>query len=305
MPGRLPPLYPLRAFEATARTGSVTAAAQELNVTHSAVSHQLRTLESHLQVQLFARSGRRLKLTSQGAALLPDLTAAFERMAWATSRLDRPVMSGELRIGCVAAVLTYWLLPRLDAFAGRYPDIRLYLDTARTPEGLYRSAHDVAILYGDGTWKDLWVTRWSTVQLFPVANPTLLHTTPIRSVRDLAEHRLLFAGDHREWQSWLVEAGAPQLTTGRSATLSDAYLTTQAALLGQGVALGDSITSQPLLENGSLVAPFTRKVAAPEQMYLACRNESRDNPLVRAFMDWAMEAIGGAVFQAVFSDRKS
>lgn len=291
MAGKLPPLNPLRAFESAARTGSVSKAAHELNVTHSAISHQIRALEDYLQVRLFKRSGRSLVLTSQGAALRPELTSAFEQIAAAANRLDHPVMSGKLRIGCTPAVLTYWLMPRLDAFSRLYPEIELHLDAATGPEGLYGTTHDVSLLYGDGSWKNLWVKRWSDVELFPVASPTLLNSNPLRNLRDLKKHRLLFAGDHREWQSWLSDAEALNILKSRRFTMSDAYLTTQAALLGQGIALGDTITSQPLLEQGTLTAPFSRKVPAAFQMYIVCRMENQPAPTVRAFIDWVFDAL--------------
>ncbi|WP_295808802.1 LysR substrate-binding domain-containing protein [uncultured Nitratireductor sp.] len=293
MLGRLPPLYPLRAFEATARTGSVTAAARELNITHSAVSHQLRSLENYLQVQLFRRSGRGLLLTSEGAALLPEVTFAFEKIISAAAGLERPVMTGELRIGCVPGILNYWLMPRLDDFARTYPELRLRIDAATGPEAIYRSTLDVAILYGDGAWTDLWVKRWNDVYLFPVASPILLNSKPLRSLRDLSKHRLLFAGDHREWQSWLSDADGLSLMKCQKITMSDAYLTTQAAVLGQGVALGDTITSEPLLENGSLIAPFSRKVSGTQRMYVVCRMGGMEDRTVRAFIDWVFASRAG------------
>ena len=117
---RLPPLNPLRAFEATARHGSLTLAAGELNVTHGAVSHQVRTLELMLKVKLFQRVGRRLKLTPNGAELLPAVSSAFDGIAAATARVTRPATSGELAVSCVPAVLSLWLIPRLGGFMAQY-----------------------------------------------------------------------------------------------------------------------------------------------------------------------------------------
>ena len=126
MSSRLPPLNPLRAFEATARRGSVSAAARELNVTHGAISHQIRALELSFNAALFERGGKRLKLTSQGALLLPAVTHAFEGIAAATAAMTRPTTSGELRIVCVPALLSFWMIPRLhqftEAVSGRSAD---------------------------------------------------------------------------------------------------------------------------------------------------------------------------------------
>ena len=124
---RLPPLNPLRAFEATARRGSVSAAARELNVTHGAVSHQIRALELSFNAPLFEWGGKRLKLTPQGALLLPAVTHAFAEIAAATAAMTRPATSGELTVTCVPALLSFWMIPRLHLFTEQFPDVQLRL----------------------------------------------------------------------------------------------------------------------------------------------------------------------------------
>src|SRR5262245_13628694 len=136
MARRLPPLNPLRAFEATARHGSLTKAAAELSVTHGAVSHQLRALEATLKVRLFERAGQRLKLTPQGAELLPAVANAFEGIASATERLTRPTSAGSLTVTCVQALLSLWLIPRLGSFTAQYPNIRLKLVASNDPANI-------------------------------------------------------------------------------------------------------------------------------------------------------------------------
>ena len=114
---RLPPL-PLRAFEATARHGSLTKAAGELNVTHGAISHQIRALEQSLKVKLFDRAGQKLKLSPHGAELLPAVSSAFDGIAAATQRMTRPCSSGALSVSCVPALLSLWLIPARSAWTG-------------------------------------------------------------------------------------------------------------------------------------------------------------------------------------------
>jgi LysR family glycine cleavage system transcriptional activator len=203
MKKRLPPLNPLRAFEATARHRSLTLAAAELNVTHGAVSHQLRTLELTLRVKLFQRVGRRLKLTPNGAELLPAVSSAFDGIAAATARLTRPATSGELTVSCVPAVLSLWLIPRLRGFAAQYPDVRLRLIGSNDRSDLRSPDVDVCFHYNDGDWRDCWYKKWSDVLLFPVVSPTLINERPIRTTRDLAGHVLLHGDDGREWRVWL------------------------------------------------------------------------------------------------------
>ncbi|MCS4503353.1 LysR substrate-binding domain-containing protein [Arhodomonas aquaeolei] len=295
MPSRLPPLNPLRAFEATARRGSVSEAARELNVTHGAVSHQLRALESSLDVQLFERKAQRLKLTAQGARLLPSVSSAFEEIATAMAEIRRPSTRGDLSVSCTPALLSFWLLPRIREFNEQFPDVRLTLTSSNDPQNVHSPEHDVCILYGDGNLTDCWVRLWSNLELFPVVSPTLLNSRPLRTPRDLEQHVMLHIADHREWHAWLCALDAPDLA-GRCTHhfLSDARLGLEAAVLGHGVALGDTMTASGLLSRGVLVRPFDRSVPAVDSFYVACRSEARAAPIVKVFIDWLYAARDGS-----------
>lgn len=294
MPHRLPPLNPLRAFEATARQGSLTRAAAELNVTHGAVSHQIRALEAALNVKLFDRVGQRLKLTAHGADLLPAVAQAFEGIATATARLSRSTTAGTLSVLCVPALLSFWLMPRLGSFLAQYPDVRLRLDASRASAPPLAPEVDVAILYGDGNWPDHWVRLWATFDLFPVVSPTLMNTRPLRTVRDIASHLILHADEGREWHSWLSRADALDLFRGPQHHLCDARLALEAAVQGHGVALGDSITAANLLARGQLVTPFTLGVPAPDAYYVVCRRDARSASNVQVFIDWLYATLAEA-----------
>ncbi len=290
-PGRLPPLNPLRAFEATARHGSVTAAARELNVTHGAISHQIKALEAILDVQLFERGAQRLKLSPQGALLLPTVSKAFEDIATTTALIKRPTTSGELTVTCVPALLSLWLIPRMNQFTEQYPDIRLTLIASNESSHLFSADVDVCVLYGHGNWTDCWTRLWTTLKLFPVASPTLLNMRPLRSVRDLRNHVLLHGDDGREWNTWLAAADATEHARGAQHFMSDARLSTEAALYGQGVALGDTITASNLIAKGELIVPFDLTVPANDAFYVACRNEVRNAPIVKVFIDWLFASL--------------
>ncbi|MCZ4091775.1 LysR substrate-binding domain-containing protein [Sinorhizobium psoraleae] len=291
MSSRLPPLNPLRAFEATARRGSVSAAARELNVTHGAISHQIRALELSFNATLFERGGKRLRLTPQGALLLPAVTHAFAEIAAATAAMTRPATSGELRITCVPALLSFWMIPRLHQFTEQFPDVRLTLIASNDAAHLHSPDVDVCLLYGDGNWNDCWAKLWSRLELFPVVSPTLLNMRPLRSVRDLRDHVMLHGDDGREWNTWLAAADAIDLQRGRQHFMSDARLSTEAALHNQGVALGDTITAGSLIARGELIAPFDLTVPANDAFFVACRNEIRAAPIVRVFIDWLFAAL--------------
>ncbi|WEX76737.1 LysR substrate-binding domain-containing protein [Sinorhizobium numidicum] len=291
MSSRLPPLNPLRAFEATARRGSVSAAARELNVTHGAVSHQIRALELSFNATLFERGGKRLRLTPQGALLLPAVTHAFAEIAAATAAMTRPATSGELRITCVPALLSFWMIPRLHQFTEQFPDVQLTLIASNDEAHLHSPDVDICLLYGDGNWSGCWAKLWSRLELFPVVSPTLLNMRPLRSIRDLRDHVMLHGDDGREWNTWLTAADATDLQRGRQHFMSDARLSTEAALHNQGVALGDTITAGSLIARGELIAPFDLTVPANDAFFVACRNEVRAAPIVRVFIDWLFAAL--------------
>ncbi|MBW8444534.1 MAG: transcriptional regulator GcvA [Arenimonas sp.] len=291
MTNRLPPLNPLRAFEAAARRGSISAAARELNVTHGAVSHQIKTLEETLKAALFERGGKRLKLTPQGALLLPAVSSAFDGIAAATALMNRPSTSGRLRISCVPALLSLWLIPRMNSFSEQYPEISLTLTSSNDADLIHSPDIDVAILYGHGGWRDCWTRQWSTLQLFPVVSPSLLNARPLRSIRDLRDHVLLHGDDGREWNTWLAAADQLDMPRGREHFMSDARLSTEAARHGQGVALGDSITASSLIAAGELIIPFDLSVPASDAFYVATRNEMRAAPIVRVFIDWLFSTL--------------
>lgn len=284
---RLPPLKALRVFEATARQGSMTRAAQELNVTHSAISHQISTLEAALGLKVFDRVGRRLKLTDAGNELLPTVTAAFEGITAATARMARPVNSGNLSISGMPALLSFWVIPRLSKFTARFPGIQLTFDTASETDLHRAGSADVHIVYGEHEdWSGYWFKRLSNLALFPVVSPQLMNSMPIRTVADLMKHVVLHSDGGREWRQWLAAADALSLPFSKQHYLGDARLALEAAIHGHGAAMADSITCGGLLARGQLVAPFRTSVPAADGFYIACRNDIRDLPIVASFIDW-------------------
>jgi LysR family glycine cleavage system transcriptional activator len=283
---RLPPLNPLRAFEATARSGSLTKAAGELHVTHGAISHQIRALEASLKVRLFERAGQRLKLTPHGAELLPAVATAFESIAAATARMSRPTSSGSLSITCVAALLSHWVIPRLASFTAQFPDINLTLIASNDASHIHSRDVDFCILYGDGSWTDCWVKFWAPLELFPIVSPTLINNKPMRTIRDLSDHVILHGDDGREWHTWLSAADALDLPRPRQHHFNDARLAIEAAVHGHGVALGDTLSASNLLGRGQLVTPYNLSVPAVDSFYVACRNDLKNMPIVRVFIDW-------------------
>ena len=237
------------------------------------------------------RGAQRLKLTPQGALLLPTVSKAFEDIAATTALMKRPTTSGELTVTCVPALLSLWLIPRMNQFTEKYPDIRLTLIASNESAQLRSPGVDICILYGDGNWSDCWARLWSNLRLFPVASPTLLNSRPLRTVRDLRNHVLLHGDDGREWHTWLAAADAIDLARGAQHFMSDARLSTEAALCGHGVALGDTITASNLIAKGELIVQFDLTVPANDAFYVACRNEVRNAPIVKVFIDWLFASL--------------
>ena len=171
-------------------------------------------------------------------------------------------------------------------------DVKLSLVASNEPAQVFSRDVDVSILYGDGNWPDCWTRLWSHLRLFPIASPTLLNSRPLRSVRDLSDHTLLHGDrDGREWNTWFAAADAVDLPRGQQLFTSDARLSTEAAVHGQGIALGDTITAANLIARGELVVPFDLSVPANDAFYVACRHEVRAAPIVKVFIDWLFASL--------------
>ena len=242
---RLPSLTALRTFEAAARHAHFGRAAAELCVTDSAVSHQIRQLEEQLGSTLFERDGRQVRPTPQARRLLHSLQQAFELIGEACDELRDPGSQAQLRVAVTAELAQKWLVGRLADFAERHPQITLHLHEQPLEATLPGSEIDIAITYGTGPddASAYFVRPLPTLQFFPVCSPGLFNQSPLKHPRDLARHCLLHDDqDGKTWTAWLTtHAGDIQPT--RHLYLGHAGLTMEAAARGQGVAIGDNLTS--------------------------------------------------------------
>ncbi len=288
---RLPPLNALRAFDATARHLTVVKAADELNVTPSAVSHQLRTLEDALGVQLFTRNKTRLKLTSHGEALLPSVRAAFQMIASAAARLGDAVMVGDLVVSAPVGLSSRLLTRHIGEFLTAHPDVRFRLIASNDDKEVYSPSVDVCIRYGTGIWPDRQVRLLSPVALFPVCSPALINGLQgVREPADLNHHLLLCEDGGAEWTRWLLAAGVAA-NGFRMTEMGNFHIAIEAALHGQGVALGDSLLAGDDLAEGRLVRLFEQSVPAKHAYYMVCRHEVCESPLVAGFTDWMLSKV--------------
>jgi LysR family transcriptional regulator, glycine cleavage system transcriptional activator len=290
MTSRLPSLNGLRAFEAAARHLSFTNAATELNVTQTAISHQIRRLEEELGIRLFVRQNRALALTPQAKDYLPGIRAAFNDLRLATDRLLRKDNDRVLTISTLASLAAKWLLPRLSMFQEAHPglDVRITTSTALVD---FRSGDvDAAIRYGRGHWPGVRADWLTADELFPVCSPALLAgNKPLRCPKDLAHHTLLRTSGayDDDWRLWLTAAGLPADIAKQPGPTFDLILVTvQAAIDGIGVAMGRTSYVEADIAKGRLVVPFKITLPADAGFYLVSPEGRADPPKLAAFRQW-------------------
>ena len=287
MSRRLPPLNALRAFEAAARHLSFTQAADELNVTQAAVSHQIRGLEDWLGFPLFRRLSRALVLTEAGQTLFPEVREAMDILTTAVNRVQRQDSEGVLTVTTMDSFAQSWLVPRLGRFRQSHPDIDVRLVMSDRMVDLAREGVDVAVRYGRGSWPGLTVSLLRTEELFPVCAPELLENgPPLKEPRDLAHFTLLHDEMPVDWRDWLAAAGCDEVNAERGPGYSHSNLVLLAARAGEGVALGRSVMVADDLAAGRLVRLFDFALPAPQAYYLACVEGEEDRPKIRAFREW-------------------
>jgi LysR family glycine cleavage system transcriptional activator len=295
MTARLPSLNGLRAFEAAARHLSFTQAAAELNVTQTAISHQIKRLEEELGVRLFVRQNRALSLTPQAKEYLPGIRAAFNDLRLATDRLLRRDDDHVLTVSTLASLAAKWLLPRLTAFQESHPGIDVRITTSTALVDFRTGGVDAAIRYGRGQWPGLRADWLMADQLFPVCSPALLAgKKPLRKPEDLAEHVLLHssAGNDDDWRLWLTAAGLPtNLSRMPGVTFDLVFMTVQAAIDGVGVAMGRTSYVQDDIAKGRLVVPFDITLPVDAGFYLVSPEATADSPKLSAFRNWLLETV--------------
>ncbi len=294
MARRLPPLNALRAFESAARHLSFTRAAEELNVTQAAISHQVKGLEERLGIALFRRLNRALLLTDAGQAYLPAVHDAFDRIAEATARLTAHDRAGVLTVSVLPSFAAKWLVPRLGGFRHAHPDIDVHIAPSDRLTDFAREDVDLAIRYGKGEWPGLRADRMLTEEIFPVCSPRLLEGPHrLRTPADLRHHTLLHDDMRIDWRLWLLAAGVDGIDASRGPSFTDSSMVIQAAVEGQGVALGRSALAADDLAAGRLVKPFDISLPAAVAYYVVCPEATAGRPKIVAFREWVIAEAGG------------
>ncbi len=293
MSRRLPSLNSLRAFEAAARHLSFTRAAEELNVTQAAISHQVKALESRLGLKLFRRRGRNLVLSHAGQLYALELSQAFDVMDRATRQLTRHDRAGVLTVSMLPSFAAKWFVPKLGAFRARHPDIEVRVAPSMTLTDFGREDVDVAIRYGNGHWPELAVERFLTEDVFPVCSPQLPGIEKLRQPQDIARHTLLHDDLREDWRMWLLAAGVEGVDPERGPSFVDSAMVVQAAVEGLGLALARSALAAADLAAGRLVRPFDVSLPAEFAYYIVCPPAHTEQPAIAAFRQWLLDTVGG------------
>ncbi|WP_133012406.1 transcriptional regulator GcvA [Marinomonas flavescens] len=295
-------LNALRAFEASARHQSFSAAAEELNVTPAAVGQLVRTLEEWLDTPLFHRmkSGKvRLILTEAAEKGLPDIQAGFDRLAFGLERLKESTVSGILTVAVSPAFAAKWLLPRLNRFQESCPDTDVRLDTSLKPVDFAVQGIDVGVRYGRGDWPGLTSEKLMEEEVYPVCSPAFLQQhNGFNHPNDLLHETFIhdlsldtFTG-FPTWREWLHRAGVTQKPTAHSIQINNSAAVLQSTMDGRGIALARSVMVRDDLAAGRLIRLFPNiQFNSPLTYYVVYRPELTELSKMKAFKHWLFSEI--------------
>jgi len=288
---RLPPLQTLRAFEATGRRLSMTLAAEELGLTHGAVSRQIKALEEDLGAPLFHRLTRKLELTAAGRALLGTVTRLLAELAREAETVRRRGGTGRVVISCGVSFASKWLTPRLHRLMARYPDLDIHLQVTDANVDFADTEVDVALRYGTGHYPAAAAERIMNETVSPVCAPAYRDRMGgIAAPRDIARCQLIHEiGMTTTWERWFAMMGLAY-PGSRGPGFSHGSMSIEAAIRGEGVALGRSVLVADDIAEGRLVSLFPKATLDVEWGYdLVYRIGNHDDPKVRAIRDWLGE----------------
>lgn len=297
-------LNALRAFEASARHGSFSGAAGELNVTAAAVGQLVRGLEDWLGVPLFHRgtSGRsRLVPTEAAARALPDIRGGFDRLGLGLERLREATATGVLTVAVSPAFAAKWMLPRLDRFHMTWPDTDVRLDTGLKLVDYAAHGIDIGVRYGAGRWKGYDAEKLVDEEVFPACSPALRDSLDLRVPADLLRYTLIHdlsvdpVIGFTTWETWLGSAGVAGAAVQRGLRINNSAAVLQAAAEGQGITLARSIMARDDIAAGRLVRLFPEiEVSASLAYYIVYRANRDLGPKAEAFRCWLHEEASDA-----------
>lgn len=281
------PLRALQIFEAAARHQSFTAAGRDIGVTQSAVSRKISELEAILGIQLFRRSGPNLTLTATGRALADRISYALRELQRACADARPVADTGIVTLSMLPSVTAKWLAPRLGKFTNQHPEIDLRISASRNLVNLKAEGVDGAIRYGLGVWPGLEAIWLGSETVQPICAPASVEKFGLSRPSDLLKAPLLHADIAEDWAAWFSAAGVKDAEVPRGPKLGDDTAILQAALSGQGVALGRSLLVAEDLEAGRLIAPFKEKLDASFSYWFVFPSGGNEN--LATVKDWIVQ----------------
>ena len=294
----LPALSQFHTFEAVARRMSFTAAADELCLTQSAVSRQIRALEADLGWALFHRKHRAIDLTTEGRALFEAVTRGLDEISGCVADLSAGSGAPQVTVAASVAFSYYWLMPRLERFGEQHPDIDLRVLATDQRIDLRTRDVDVAVLYGDGNWKGVGAHRLFGERVYPVCSPGYLQNhKDLTRASDILDHTLLHLDGGGNiwgavtWKTWLAQHGVTGQPARRGISFNSYPMVLQAAETGRGVALGWSYITDPMLDDGRLVCPIAKTLETQNSYYLGTCTDEVPNPATEKFVQWIISEV--------------
>jgi LysR family transcriptional regulator, glycine cleavage system transcriptional activator len=295
---QFPGLRSLRAFDAAAKHLSFTRAASEMAVTPAAISHQIKELEDQIGVSLFARTSRTMRLTREGEILRSAAIESLEALTRALQKIRKLENQKQLKVTASPSIAAKWLVPRLDRFLSTVPGADVRIDVSSNVLDFDRDDVDIAIRFGEGKYPGLKSDLLFQDQVFPVCSPRLItKDKPLKTPRDLLHHQLIHLDWEAQglpwpnWRMWMLASGIRDFDDTRGLHFSQTSFAVQAAIDGQGVALGESNLVADDLAQGRLVKPFELSLRAPLQYayHVISPLETADAPMVKAFREWCLK----------------
>ncbi len=284
------PLTALRSFESAARHASFSRAAEELGVTHGAVSRQIATLESLLGVPLFLRS-QPIRLTEDGQFLFEGIAPSFERIAATVSCLQQDSRGRALRVNAPPTFTMKWLIPRLSGFQRRFRNAEVRLTTGSAEVQLsHRADFDLVIRRLPAAQRDTPAQAFLSGSLVPVCSPDLLEAHPVQAPGDVLAHRLIEASTNTtNWDEWFSRAALPRPEASAFLRFEEMFFSLQAAMDGLGIALVPLTLVTDDLAAGQLAIPLTAPTVRGRDYAYAISPSARSQPLALAFGEWLVE----------------
>jgi LysR family glycine cleavage system transcriptional activator len=282
---RLPPLSALRPFEAAARLESFSRAADELHLTHGAVSRQVRALEEHVGAPLFTRHGKRVALTTAGRAYAERVRTALQEIAQATEAAGAVRRDNRLTLSVLPSFASRWLMPRLIRFMDSNPKIEVNVLTTNQLANFAADEVDIAIRFGRGPWPSLVCEKFLEDEYFPVASPKMNRGKLPREPKDLLRVRII-REDRDHWEKWFEAAGVPLDKPLEGPLFHDSSYSLAAAGRSEGIALARSSIVGEDLERGVLKRLFNVSLRSAESYWFVSPKEVADSPKVKAFREW-------------------